>query len=170
MDNSTDLLKEHPATLENIVDSPISEQWAPVGTFHHIGFVVESISAMAHSFAESMNAKWEGKIIYDPQQKVQVAFLESHSSGNPLVELVEPTEEHSPVFSFLKRGGGGLHHVCFVTDTLEAQLERCRAQGSLIVRQPIAAAAFGGRRIAWVYTKNKLLIEYLERGAYAAHK
>jgi hypothetical protein len=23
--------------------------------------------------------------------------------------------------------------------------------------------AFGGRRIAWIYTKNRLLIEYLER-------
>jgi methylmalonyl-CoA/ethylmalonyl-CoA epimerase len=170
MDNSNDLLKEHLAKLENRVAAPLSEQWTPVGTFHHIGFVVDSISATVQSFAESINAKWDGMIIHDPQQKVQVAFLESHNFGNPLVELVEPTEEHSPVFAFLQRGGGGLHHVCFLTDTLEAQLEQCRAQGSLVVRQPMAAVAFGGRRIAWVYTKNKFLIEYLEPGAHGAHK
>jgi methylmalonyl-CoA/ethylmalonyl-CoA epimerase len=66
------------------------------------------------------------------------------------------------VLAFLKRGGG-LHHLCYEVDQLDAQLERSRASGGLIVRLPIPAVAFGGRRIAWFYTKEKLLIEYLER-------
>jgi methylmalonyl-CoA/ethylmalonyl-CoA epimerase len=66
------------------------------------------------------------------------------------------------VIPFLKRGGG-LHHLCYEIDDLEDQLALSRAQGGLVVRQPLPAVAFEGRRIAWVYTRNKLLVEYLER-------
>ena len=109
-----------------------------------------------------MALDWDGETILDPHQQVSVTFLRGKNPADPLVELVEPAGDSSPVLSFLKRGGG-LHHVCYVVDSLEAQLEDCRARRSLVVRPPLPAAAFGGRRIAWVYTKNKLLVEYLER-------
>jgi len=38
-------------------------------------------------------------------------------------------------------------------DGLEDQLVLSRAQGGLVVRPPLPAVAFGGRRIAWVYTR-----------------
>lgn len=49
------------------------------------------------------------------------------------------------------------------SEKFEKQLELSRSNGGLITRAPMSAEAFGGRRIAWVYTKSKLLIEYLER-------
>jgi methylmalonyl-CoA/ethylmalonyl-CoA epimerase len=48
-------------------------------------------------------------------------------------------------------------------DNLEQALAAARSLGALITRQPMPAIAFGGRRIAWIYTRNRLLIEYLER-------
>lgn len=140
----------------------IADTWMPAGTFHHFGFVVASIEQAAPSFAESMTIDWDGCIIYDPIQGVRVSFLRGHHSADPLLELVEPAGESSPVFSFLKRGGG-LHHVCYVVDSLDRQMQESRAKRSLIVREPAPAVAFGGRRIAWTYTRSKLLIEYLER-------
>src|SRR5277367_5895667 len=140
----------------------IANTWAPAGTFHHYGFVVGSIPESAPLFADSMAIDWDGVVVHDPNQIVHVTFLRGKNPADPLVELVEPAGKDSPVLSFLKRGGG-LHHVCYVVDSLDQQLKECRAKRSLIVRQPLPAAAFGGRRIAWAYTKNKLLIEYLER-------
>ncbi len=140
---------------------PISLSWVPQGTFHHVGFVVASIQDSVQSFAASLDATWDGEIIHDPNQLVRVAFLHGKHAADPLVELVEPAGEKSPVLSFLQRGGG-LHHICYQVDNLEEQLRRSRAAGGLITRPPLPAVAFGGRRIAWVYTKNKLLIEYLE--------
>jgi len=140
----------------------IALTWAPQGTFHHFGFVVASIAATVASFAESMALDWDGHTIHDPNQGVRVTFLSSKNAADPLVELVEPASDDSPVSSFLKRGGG-LHHVCYVVDSLDEQLQECRAKRAIVVREPLPAAAFGGRRIAWVYTRNKLLIEYLER-------
>lgn len=140
----------------------IANTWVPAGTFHHYGFVVASIQKLAPSLAGSMAMDWDGFTVHDPSQGVRVSFLRGSNSADPLVELVEPADEASPVLSFLKRGGG-LHHVCYMVDSLDHQLQECRAKGSLIVRQPLPAAAFDGRRIAWTYTKSKLLIEYLER-------
>ena len=59
--------------------------------------------------------------------------------------------------------GGGLHHVCHETDGLKEELSRLRGLGSLVVQKPVQAVAFGMRRIAWVYSRQKLLIELLER-------
>ena len=136
----------------------------PVGltTFHHIGFVVASIQDSVDGFLQALQATWDGVIFHDPNQVVRVTFLSSTRPGNPVVELVEPAGEKSPVIPFLKRGGG-LHHLCYEVDDLEEQLRISREQRGLVVRSPLPAVAFEGRRIAWVYTKNKLLVEYLER-------
>jgi methylmalonyl-CoA/ethylmalonyl-CoA epimerase len=132
------------------------------GRFHHIGFVVASIQNSVHGFRNSLQAEWDGTIFHDPNQEVRVTFLYGKHPGNPVLELVEPAGDESPVIPFLKRGGG-LHHLCYEIDGLEDQLVLSRAQGGLVVRPPLPAVAFGGRRIAWVYTKNRLLLEYLER-------
>ena len=142
--------------------APISETWTPQGTFHHVGFVVASIERTVDSLAKSLGADWDGHIIHDPNQGVRVTFLRSQNAADPLFELVEPAEDNPTVQAFLQRGGG-LHHVCYEVENLEQALARMRAAGGLITRQPLPAVAFGGRRIAWVYTKTKLLIEYLER-------
>lgn len=146
--------------------SRISDQGpaaAGIGTFHHVGFVVSSISQQGPDFARSLGAEWRGEIIHDPLQQARVSFMHCGAANSPAIELVEPDSEKSPLQKFLAKGGG-LHHICYEVDSLEAQLQYCRSAGSLIVRQPLPAVAFGGRRIAWVYTRQKLLVEYLERG------
>jgi len=130
-------------------------------TFHHIGFVLASIQASVQGFLDSMNAEWDGIIFHDPNQLVRVTFLRGKQPNAPLFELVEPAGDKSPVIPFLKRGGG-LHHLCYEVENLESQLALSRSQGGLLVRAPLPAVAFEGRRIAWVYTKHKLLLEFLE--------
>ena len=80
---------------------------------------------------------------------------------DPQIELVEPAGEDSPVLRFLEQGGG-LHHVCYEVADLEEQLVEFRSRGAVIARRPKPAVAFGGRRIAWVITAEKLLVELLE--------
>jgi methylmalonyl-CoA/ethylmalonyl-CoA epimerase len=130
--------------------------------FHHVGYVVPSIRDAAENFARSMALEWDGRIIHDPRQTVLVSFFRPRAAGNPVIELVEPVGEESAVYRFLKRCGG-LHHLCYEVDSLEKQLESCKARSDLIVRRPVPALAFDGRRIAWVYTRTKLLVEYLEK-------
>jgi len=131
-------------------------------TLHHLGFAVASISAVAEGFALSMSARWDGRIIHDPLQRVRVAFFSPVDPRNPVLELVEPASESSPVSSFLKKRAG-LHHVCYEIEDLESALQQARGVGFATVSAPAPAVAFGGRRIAWVYSKSGVLMEFLER-------
>jgi len=129
---------------------------------HHLGYVVASIEKAAEGFVRSLALQWDGRIVHDPLQTVHVAFFYPRAAGNPTIELVQPEDGASAVARFLERGGG-LHHICYEVDNLDKQLQWTRANRDLIARAPLPAAAFDGRRIAWVYTRNRLLVEYLER-------
>ena len=131
-------------------------------TLHHLGVVVASISAAAEEFASSMSATWDGKIVHDPLQQVRVAFFQPSDARNPVFELVEPAAETSPVTNFLTKRVG-LHHICYEIDDLDSGLQAARATGLLIMSTPKPAVAFGGRRIAWVSSKHRLWMEFLER-------
>jgi methylmalonyl-CoA/ethylmalonyl-CoA epimerase len=129
---------------------------------HHLGYVVAAISTVAEAFAESIAARWDGRIIHDPLQRVRVAFFKPVEKGNPVFELVEPACDASPISRFLK-SGGGLHHVCYEIDDLEWGLKELRRAGFVMISPPKPAPAFGGRRIAWIYSKSRVLMELLER-------
>jgi methylmalonyl-CoA/ethylmalonyl-CoA epimerase len=75
---------------------------------------------------------------------------------------VEPTDPSSPAARFLGKGGG-LQHLCYEVDDIEAEVAQARSRGLAVLRPPKPAVAFNGRRIAWVLTSQKLLVEYLER-------
>jgi methylmalonyl-CoA/ethylmalonyl-CoA epimerase len=129
---------------------------------HHIGFVVSSIQESSQSFILALGANWDENIVFDPIQKVRVAFFQGRNPSDPLIELVEPGGPDSPVSRFVERGGG-LHHLCYEVENMESHLAFCKSAGTIIIRQPVPAVAFGGRRIAWAVTKKKLLLEFLER-------
>lgn len=129
---------------------------------HHVGFVVASISNDVECFRDSMGADWNKEIFHDPLQKAKVTFLRTPSPSDALIELVEPAGEGSPVLHFLQKGGG-LHHLCYEVDDLDAHLTTMRLKGAVVVRRALPAIAFHNRRIAWVLTGQKLLVEFLER-------
>jgi methylmalonyl-CoA/ethylmalonyl-CoA epimerase len=66
---------------------------------------------------------------------------------------------------FLSQRSGGLHHLCYEVDDLDSQLAEMKARHSMIVRRPKPATAFDGRRIAWILTAERLLVELLEKGS-----
>jgi methylmalonyl-CoA/ethylmalonyl-CoA epimerase len=134
---------------------------ASTARLHHIGFVLRDIRSEIDHFAYSLGGSWDGIITSDPYQKVKVAFLQTANKAEALIELVEPEGESSPVLHFLQRGGG-LHHVCYEVVNIDFHLEQMRRRGAVVVRRPLPAPAFENRRVAWLLTKEKLLIEFLE--------
>ena len=131
-------------------------------TLHHIGCVVDSIENRIESYRVSLGASSPTRIFEDPIQRVRVAFLDLSIPGAVRLELVEPTGSDSPVAQFLEKGGG-LHHFCYEVDDLPGQIQWMKSLRAVLIRGPREAPAFGGRRIAWVRTQDRILIEYLER-------
>lgn len=129
--------------------------------FHHVGFVVSSIQESGKCFGVAIGATWDGNLVFDPIQKVRVAFLRGSCPTDPLIELVEPGGPESPVSRFLERRGG-LHHLCYEVADLERHLKFCQSADSIIMQTPVPAVAFAGRRIAWILTAKNLVVELLE--------
>ena len=129
---------------------------------HHIGYVVASIAESTSRWRAALASISESAIFDDEIQRARVMFFRLSQEGAAQVELVEPLGGHSPVARFLEKGGG-LHHLCFQVDSLEEQIARMKAEKAILLRRPQHAVAFEGRRIAWMQTRDKLLVEYLER-------
>jgi methylmalonyl-CoA/ethylmalonyl-CoA epimerase len=129
---------------------------------HHVGYVTSSIADSVEEYVTALGLKWDGRITHDPLQMVSVTFLTSRDDDSAAqVELVEPSATRSPVSRFLEKGGG-LHHVCFEVADLAEHVEEAEVKGSMLVRVPMPAVAFDGRKIAWIVTPGGQLIEFLE--------
>lgn len=128
---------------------------------HHVGYVVSDIAKAAPGFVRSIGASWDGKIIADPLQGVRVSFL-TLGPEDARIELVESDSPNAPISRFLIERGQGLHHLCYEVTDLKVALDALRATGSLLAKPPKPAAAFGGRKIAWLITSEQLLMELLE--------
>ena len=128
---------------------------------HHVGYVVSDIEKAAAGFVDSVGARWDGTIVTDPLQGARVSFLTMRPE-DAQIELVEPDSPNAPTARFLREKGEGLHHLCYEVKDLTVALQQMRAAGSLLAKPPKPAAAFGGRKIAWLLTPEKLLLELLE--------
>ena len=134
----------------------------PEPSLHHTGYVVSSIAESIERWRDTLSAISISETFQDDTQGARVAFLEFAPGGSTMLELVEPVAADSPTGRFLQKGGG-LHHLCFEVDDLEEQIRAMKARKAMLIRHPKPAVAFGGRRIAWMVTRDKLLVEYLER-------
>jgi methylmalonyl-CoA/ethylmalonyl-CoA epimerase len=134
----------------------------PEPSLHHTGFVVASIAESIERWRTTLSAISISETFQDDTQGARVAFLEFAPGGSTMLELVEPVTPESPTGRFLQKGGG-LHHLCFEVDDLEEQIRAMKARKAMLIRHPKPAVAFEGRRIAWMVTRDKLLVEYIER-------
>lgn len=117
-------------------------------SFEHAGIAVRSISAAAG----------DAEITEDPIQKVRVAFMNINGFT---VELIEPAAERSPVTGILEKGQS-LYHLCFRVPDMTKALETARKHGFHCIARPVPAKAFGGDRIAWVFSRTYGLFELVE--------
>ncbi len=84
-----------------------------------------------------------------PSQKAQVVFI---PVGESEVELVKPTAEDTGVAKFLAERGGGMHHLCFEVDDIDAMLIQLKSKGVRMINE--TAMALPGRKMAFVHPKS----------------
>jgi methylmalonyl-CoA/ethylmalonyl-CoA epimerase len=125
--------------------------------FHHIGLACSSM-ATEYDQLGALGYVAETQPISDPIQKVRVQFF---IGGGPRIELVEPTSDNSPVHGWLKRGAK-YYHLAYEVSDLEAEIERMEACGFHAVGTPAPAIAFGMRRIIFLLSPTRNLIELIE--------
>lgn len=110
----------------------------PGAKIDHLGIAVKSIAA-ARAFYEALGLRVTHEETVE-QERVKTAML---PVGESRMELLEPTEEDSPVGKFLTKRGEGLHHVALQVEDIEAVMRELKARGVRLISDAVQVGAGG---------------------------
>ena len=116
----------------------------------HLGIAVSSLDESIPFYEKTLGLKCEHREEV-PSQKVRTAFFHC---GEVHIELLEPTSPDSPIAKFLEKNPkGGIHHIAYATDNIEAQLQQAKEAGTQLIHEtPIDGA--GGKMVAFLHPKS----------------
>lgn len=99
----------------------------------HIAIVVRNIETKLPLYTKVLGFRL--KNIEDvPHMNVRVAMLET-SDGTTQIELVQPTVEGTGVARFLEKKGEVIHHLCFLVNDLQKELNRLKSTGTRLIHE-----------------------------------
>ncbi len=124
----------------------------------HIGIAVKDLQESRKFYEQVLGLKCYREETV-PDQKVRTAF---YKAGNVKIELLEATDQESPVAKFIEKKGEGLHHIAFETEDLAKNLKQINNQIRLIDKKPRPGAE--GLQIAFVHpaSAHGVLVELCE--------
>ena len=125
----------------------------------HIAVAVRSIEAAADRLCALLGYARTTQVVANTRQQVKVLFL--GKDGSLPIKLIEPHGDDSPLWEFVKKGGG-LHHVCFQTASVEEACAQLASKGARVIAAPQPGEAFDDELIAFVYLGLGLNIEVID--------
>jgi methylmalonyl-CoA/ethylmalonyl-CoA epimerase len=129
--------------------------------FHHIGVAVFDIEATASVYERAGYKR--SATIFDPVQNVNICWLTKDNA--PIVELLAPVDEKSPINKTLEKNGVSPYHTCYVVESIDEAIVALRKQRYVMVSRPAEAVAFRGSRVCFLFNKDLGLIELVEAPA-----
>jgi methylmalonyl-CoA/ethylmalonyl-CoA epimerase len=91
----------------------------------HIAVAVPDLEKAIKRFVEDFQLPLGGTedVI---EAKTKAAFLPLPPTS---IELIHPLNDEGPVKTYLEKKGGGLHHLCFRSDDIDADVARLKDRG-----------------------------------------
>jgi methylmalonyl-CoA/ethylmalonyl-CoA epimerase len=91
----------------------------------HIAIAVPDLEKSIKRFMEDFDLEFKGtEEVIDA--KTSTAFFPVPATR---IELVHPLNGEGPIADFLEKKGAGLHHLCFRSDDIKADVERLKTKG-----------------------------------------
>src|SRR3989338_8708665 len=98
----------------------------------HIAIAVNDVEQAAKEYQKVLDVdSVEFETVESEGVRVAIIHLD-----NGRIELMEPTNDSSPIRKFLEKKGEGLHHVALETDNIEDEDERMRSEEHTYELQP----------------------------------
>jgi len=114
----------------------------------HVAIAVPDLEKSIKRFAEDFGLEYKGSEAVE-DAKTKTAFFPI--SGTQ-IELVHPLNGEGPVQTFLDKKGGGLHHLCFKSDDVEADMARLQEKGYIFLSDAPKPGAHN-TRVAFIHPK-----------------
>ncbi len=125
----------------------------------HIGVAVRSIDAAAESLNRLLGYTRKTSTVTNTRQQVNVAFLSKEGSLD--IKLIEPSKPESPLWDFVRKGGG-LHHLCFKVPDVQTGCVELKSKGARVLAEPAPGEAFDDNLISFLYLGQGLNVELID--------
>jgi methylmalonyl-CoA/ethylmalonyl-CoA epimerase len=122
----------------------------------HIGIAVKDLEVSNKLFASLFGEKHykEEEVV---SEGVKTSFFKS---GPNKIELLQATNEESPIAKFINKKGEGIHHIAFAVSDIKAEIERLKKEGFVVLNE-IPKKGADNKLVAFLHPKttNGVLIE-----------
>ena len=114
----------------------------------HIAIAVNDVEASAKIYQKALGIdKIEFETVESEGVKVAILPME-----NGRIELIQPTNDESPIKKFLDKKGQGLHHMALETDNIEGEVERMVGCGVRFLGKVRPGSA--GTKVTFIHPKS----------------
>lgn len=122
----------------------------------HIGIAVKNIEESNHLFTKLFNKKaYKDEVV--SSEGVTTSFFQM---GETKIELLEATNEDSPIAKFINKKGEGIHHIAFEVENIEHEMQRLQNEGFTLINEKPKKGA-DNKMVCFLHPKdtNGVLIE-----------
>ena len=122
----------------------------------HLGIAVKDLNASIELYESLFQTKCY-KIESVESEGVKTAFFQI---GESKIELLQASNQDSPIAKFLDKKGAGFHHVAFETSNIDEEIERLINEGVELIHKSAKDGA-DNKIIAFLHPKavDGLLVE-----------
>lgn len=125
--------------------------------FDHAGIATTDAHDLASLYVDLLDAE---RVHLEEFDGMLVVFLDT---GDGYLELLEPLEDDGAIARYLADRDGGIHHVAYATDDVDAALENARDLGVDLIDEDPRPGAWG-HDVAFCHPKSTggVLVEFVE--------
>ena len=122
----------------------------------HIGIAVKQLSNAIPLFEKLLNSQCYKTEMVEGE-KVNTAFFKQ---GDTKIELLESTDPDGVIAKFIEKKGEGMHHIAFEVADIEAEMERLKNEGFILLNEKPKTGA-DNKLVCFLHPKgtNGVLIE-----------
>lgn len=114
----------------------------------HIAIAVNNVEESAKIYQEALGLdNIEFETVETEGVKVAILHLE-----NGRIELMQPTNDKSPIQKFLEKKGQGLHHLALETDDIDGEVSRMETCGIQFLGKIRPGSA--GTKVTFIHPKS----------------
>jgi methylmalonyl-CoA/ethylmalonyl-CoA epimerase len=122
-----------------------------LGRLNHVAIVVPDLAAATALYRDTMGAT-VSEAVDQPAHGVTTVFIEL---PNTKIELLHPLGENSPVAAFLaKNPSGGMHHVCYEVEDIDAAVAQVTAGGMRVLGDGKPRIGAHGKPVVFLHPKD----------------
>ena len=122
-----------------------------IGRLNHVAIAVPDLAAARATYRDTLGARVSEPVDL-PEHGVTTVFVDL---PNTKIELLAVLGESSPIAGFLERNpGGGIHHLCYEVEDIEAARAHLEARGARVLGDGRPRIGAHGKPVLFLHPKD----------------